>query len=169
MGYQCKGFNLIATVPKDDRYKMVEKTMKRLNYDRSALIETLHTAQETFGYLENETLKFIARRLKIPSSKVYGVATFYHFFRLKPKGKHTIVICMGTACYIKNADKILAKLEKKFDIKAGETTKDGLLSLVSARCVGSCSLAPIAIYDNKAIGHLEIEQSVNEAQELVKC
>ena len=160
---------MIATVPKDDRYKMVEKTMKRLNYDRSALIETLHTAQETFGYLENETLKFIARRLKIPSSKVYGVATFYHFFRLKPKGKHTIVICMGTACYIKNADKILAKLEKKFDIKAGETTKDGLLSLVSARCVGSCSLAPIAIYDNKAIGHLEIEQSVNEAQELVKC
>lgn len=160
---------MIATVPKDDRYKMVEKTMKRLNYDRSALIETLHTAQETFGYLENETLKFIARRLKIPSSKVYGVATFYHFFRLKPKGKHTIVVCMGTACYIKNADKILAKLEERFDIKAGETTKDGLLSLVSARCVGSCSLAPIAIYDNKAVGHLEIEQSVNEAQELVEC
>lgn len=160
---------MISTVPKDDRYKMVEKTMKKLSYDRSALIETLHTAQETFGYLENETLKFIAKRLKLPYSKVYGVATFYHFFRLKPKGKHTVVVCMGTACYIKDANKILQKLEEKFDIKAGETTKDGLLSLVSARCVGSCSLAPIAIYDNKAIGHLEIEQSVKEAQELIKC
>lgn len=160
---------MISTVLKDDRYKMVEKTMKKLNYDKSALIETLHTAQGSFGYLENETLKFIARRLKLPYSKVYGVATFYHFFRLKPKGKHTIVVCMGTACYIKDANKILQKLEEKFNIKAGETTKDELLSLVSARCVGSCSLAPIAIYDNKAIGHLDIEQSVTEAQELIKC
>jgi len=160
---------VISTVLKDDRYKMVEKTMKKLNYDKSALIETLHTAQETFGYLENETLKFIARRLKLPYSKVYGVATFYHFFRLKPKGKHTVVVCMGTACYIKDASNILKKLEERFNIKAGETTKDELLSLVSARCVGSCSLAPIAIYDNKAIGHLEIEQSVKEAEELVKC
>ncbi|MGB6327979.1 MAG: bidirectional hydrogenase complex protein HoxE [Halarcobacter sp.] len=160
---------MISTVLKDDRYKMVEKTMKKLNYDKSALIETLHTAQETFGYLENETLKFIARRLKLPYSKVYGVATFYHFFRLKPKGKHTVVVCMGTACYIKDASNILKKLEERFNIKAGETTKDELLSLVSARCVGSCSLAPIAIYDNKAIGHLEIEQSVKEAEELVKC
>jgi len=160
---------LLATFPNDDRYKMVEKTMKKLSYDRSALIETLHTAQETFGYLENETLKFIARRLKLPYSKVYGVATFYHFFRLRPKGKHTVVVCMGTACYIKDANKILEKLENKFNIKAGETTKDGLLSLISARCVGSCSLAPIAIYDNKAIGHLNIEQSIEEAQELVKC
>jgi bidirectional [NiFe] hydrogenase diaphorase subunit len=151
----------------DARYKMVEKTMKKLNYDRSALIETLHTAQETFGYLENETLKFVARRLKLPYSKVYGVATFYHFFRLKPKGKHTVVVCMGTACYIKGADKILAKMEEKFGIKAGETTKDNLLSLLSARCVGSCSLAPIAIYDNKPIGNLELEQSINEAKELL--
>lgn len=158
---------MTATI-KDDRYKMVEKTMKKLNYDRSALIETLHTAQETFGYLENETLKFIARRLRLPYAKVYGVATFYHFFRLKPKGKHTVVVCMGTACYIKNADKILEKLEEKFDVKAGGTTKDSLLSLISARCVGSCSLAPIAIYDDKPIGHLEIEQSVQEAEGLLK-
>jgi len=160
---------MTATIPKDDRYKMLEKTMKKLNYDRSALIETLHTAQETFGYLENATLKFIARRLKLPYSKVYGVATFYHFFRLKPKGKHTIVVCMGTACYIKDAKKILEKLENRFNIKAGETTKDALLSIISARCVGSCSLAPIAIYDNKPIGHLEINQSLEEAQELIKC
>lgn len=151
----------------DDRYKMVEKTMKKLGYDRSGLIETLHTAQETFGYLENDTLKFIARRLKLPFSKVYGVATFYHFFRLKPKGKHTTVVCMGTACYIKGADKILARLEERFGIKAGETTKDSLLSLLTARCVGSCSLAPIAIYDNKSVGKLSLEQALQEVEEII--
>ena len=151
----------------DDRYKMIERTMKKLGYDKSALIETLHTAQETFGYLENDVLKFIARRLKLPFSKVYGVATFYHFFRLKPKGKHTAVVCTGTACYIKGADAIVAKLQERFGIKAGETTADGLLSLLTARCVGSCSLAPIAIYDNKPVGKLSLEQSIKEAEEIV--
>ena len=152
----------------DDRYKMVEKTMKKLGYERSALIETLHTAQETFGYLENEVLKFIARRLKLPYSKVYGVTTFYHFFRLKPKGKHTTVVCTGTACYIKGANKILEIIEKKYGIKAGETTKDGLVSLLTARCVGSCSLAPIVIYDNKPIGNLSLEQSIKECSHMVE-
>ncbi|MBP7742238.1 MAG: bidirectional hydrogenase complex protein HoxE [Aliarcobacter sp.] len=156
------------TYQMDDRYKIVEKTMKKLGYDKSALIETLHTAQETFGYLENEVLKFIAKRLKLPFSKVYGVATFYHFFRLKPKGKHTAIVCTGTACYIKGAQKIVEALEEKFGIKSGETTKDNLLSLLTARCVGSCSLAPIAIYDEKPIGNLSVEQSVKEIEEIVK-
>lgn len=148
----------------DDRFKSVEKVMKKLGYDRSALIETLHFAQETFGYLGNDTLKFIARRLKLPFSKVYGVATFYHFFRLKPRGKHTVVVCMGTACYIKGTDKILASLERKFGIKAGETTKDGLLTLQTARCVGPCSLAPMAIYDDKLVGNQSIEKASKEAE-----
>ena len=156
------------TYQMDDRYKIVEKTMKKLGYDKSALIETLHTAQETFGYLENEVLKFIAKRLKLPFSKVYGVATFYHFFRLKPKGKHTAIVCTGTACYIKGAQKIVEALEEKFGIKSGETTKDNLLSLLTARCVGSCSLAPSAIYDEKPIGNLSVEQSVKEIEEIVK-
>lgn len=156
------------TVQKDDRYKMVEKTMKKLGYDRSALIETLHTAQETFGYLENDTLKFIARRLKLPFSKVYGVVTFYSFFRLKPKGKHTAVVCTGTACYIKGAKSILESLEKRFGIKAGETTKDGIISILTARCVGACSLAPVVIYDNKSVGKLTVEESEKTVQELIK-
>ena len=156
------------TVQTDDRYKMVVKTMKKLGYDRSALIETLHTAQETFGYLENETLKFIARRLKLPFSKVYGVATFYHFFRLKPKGKHTAVVCMGTACYIKGATAILESLESRFGIQAGETTKDALISVLTARCVGSCSLAPVAIYDNKSVGKLTLEVAEKTIEELIK-
>lgn len=154
--------------PTDDRYKMVEKTMKKLGYERSALIETLHTAQETFGYLENNTLKFIAKRLKLPFSKVYGVATFYHFFRLKPKGKHTAVVCMGTACYIKGAAAILETLERKYGIKTGETTSDDLLTLLEARCVGSCSLAPIVIYDNQISGNISIEASLNKMEAMLQ-
>jgi len=152
----------------DDRYKLVEKTMKKLGYEKSSLIETLHTAQETFGYLENDTLKFIATRLKLPFAKVYGVATFYHFFQLKPKGKHNAVVCTGTACYIKGANEILKKMEDKYDIKAGETTEDGNVSLLTARCVGSCSLAPIVIYDNKPVGNLELEQSIIECERMTK-
>lgn len=151
----------------DDRYKMVEKTMKKLGFEKGALIETLHSAQETFGYLENDVLKFISRRLKLPYSKVYGVATFYHFFRLKPKGKHTVVVCTGTACYIKGANKIVEALEKKFGIKIGETSKDNLVSLLSARCVGSCSLAPIVIYDNKPIGNLTLEDAISHTKEIL--
>ena len=104
----------------------------------------------------------------MPFSKVYGVATFYHFFRLKPKGKHTAVVCMGTACYIKGASAILESLESRFGIKAGETTKDALISVLTARCVGSCSLAPVAIYDNKSVGKLTLEEANKTIEELIK-
>jgi bidirectional [NiFe] hydrogenase diaphorase subunit len=151
----------------DDRYKLLDKSMKKLGYDKHALIETLHSAQETFGYLDKETLKFIAKRLKSPYSKVYGVATFYHYFRLKPKGQHNAVVCLGTACYIKGSQKILEQFEKKFNIKVGETTQDGLLSLLSARCVGSCSIAPVVVCDNKAKGNLTQESAMCEIEEML--
>lgn len=153
--------------PLDSRYKMVERTMKKLGYERDALIETLHSAQESFGYLENETLKFIAKKLKLPFSKVYGVATFYHFFRLKPKGEHTAVICTGTACYIKGADKILEAISKKFKIEVNKTTLDNKLSLITARCVGSCSLAPIVVYDGKVLGHLSEDSSIMHTERML--
>ena len=142
--------------------------MKKLGYDKSALIETLHVAQETFGYLEKDALKFIAKRLKTPYAKVYGVATFYHHFTLKPQGKHTAVVCLGTACYIKGAKDILESIEKRFDVKVGQTTKDSLLSLLSARCVGSCSIAPVVICDNKASGKLTIEEALAKVEEVLQ-
>lgn len=151
----------------DARYKMVEKTMKKLGYRKDALIESLHMAQETFGYLDKPVLNFIAKRLRLSTSKVYGVATFYHYFRLKPKGEHNAVVCMGTACYIKGADKILQALEKKFDIKVGQTTKDNLFSLLSARCVGSCSMAPVVIYDNRSKGKLTTDEALELAKEML--
>lgn len=152
----------------DDRYKTLEKGMKKLGYERSSLIEVLHTTQEIFGYLGVDTLKFIAQRLKLPYSKVYGVATFYNSFRLKPKGKHNVVVCIGTACYIKGANKIVETIENRFNIKAGETTPDGLLSLLSSRCFGSCALAPIIACDDVIKAKISIEDSLSVVEEMVK-
>lgn len=150
----------------DNRYKQVDRTMRKLGYQKSALIEALHTAQEIFGYLENDVLKFIATNLKLPQSKVYGVATFYHYFRLKPKGEHACVICTGTACYIKGVDKLIAALEARYGIKPGETTPDGKLSIMTARCFGSCALAPIAVFDKKSVGYLTEENIVTSCERM---
>lgn len=151
----------------DNRYKMLDQAMKRLGYEKSSLLEVLHVAQETFGYLDKDALKFIAKRLKLSFSKVYGVATFYHRFTLKPQGKHTIVVCLGTACYIKGAKEILSCIEERFNLKVSQTTHDGLLSLLSARCVGSCSIAPVMLCDNKTYGKLTAQESLEKIGEMI--
>jgi bidirectional [NiFe] hydrogenase diaphorase subunit len=131
----------------DKRFKILEAHMKKYQYRQDALIEVLHKAQELFGYLEDDLLLFVAYRLKLPASRVYGVATFYHFFTLKPQGKHTCVVCLGTACYVKGSARVLAAIEEKAGIKAGETTPDNELSLLTARCIGACGIAPAVVYD----------------------
>ena len=131
----------------DKRFKILEAHMKKYQYRQDALIEVLHKAQELFGYLEDDLLLFVAYRLKLPASRVYGVATFYHFFTLKPQGRHTCVVCLGTACYVKGADKVLAAVEAKSKIKAGETTQDNQISLLTARCIGACGIAPAVVFD----------------------
>lgn len=131
----------------DKRFKILEAHMKKHQFKQDALIEVLHKAQELFGYLEDDLLLFIAYKLKLPASRVYGVATFYHFFTLKPKGRHTCVVCMGTACYVKGADRLLAAIEQQARVKAGETTPDNQLSLLTARCIGACGIAPAVVYD----------------------
>lgn len=131
----------------DKRFKILEAHMKKHQHRQDALIEILHKAQELFGYLDDDQLLFVAHGLKLPPSRVYGVATFYHFFRLKPKGEHTCVVCMGTACYVKGADKILAAIEQFAGVRAGETTPDGRVSILTARCIGACGIAPAVVYD----------------------
>lgn len=153
---------LPAAPSADKRWRLVEATMRRHGYADNALIETLHTVQEAFGYLDDEALRYVARALRVPPSKVYGVATFYHFFQLKPAGEHTCVVCMGTACYIKGAGNILAALEQKHGVKPGETTKDGKLSVLTARCIGSCGLAPAVVFDGDVVGKLEKPEAVLE-------
>ena len=148
----------------DKRFKILEAHIKKHQFKQDALIEVLHKAQELFGFLEDDLLLFIAYRLKLPASRVYGVATFYHFFTLKPNGKHTCVVCMGTACYVKGADKVLAAVEEKARIKAGETTPDGELSLLTARCIGACGIAPAVVYD----GAVTPRQTPEQVLEKVK-
>src|SRR3954447_442759 len=132
---------------------MLDASMKRHRFQPDALIEVLHTAQELFGYLQNDLLYYIAHGLKLPLSRVYGVATFYHFFTLKPKGKHTCVVCTGTACYVKGADALLAVVMDETHVSPGETTADGEVSLLTARCLGACGIAPAVVLDNKVVGH----------------
>jgi bidirectional [NiFe] hydrogenase diaphorase subunit len=136
---------------KDKRWLLVDATMRRHGYSEHCLIEALHTAQESFAFLDEETLRFIANSLNLPLSKVYGVATFYNHFTLKPQGKHTCVVCLGTACYIKGSAQLISAVEKVYSVKAGGTTKDSELSLVSARCIGSCGLAPAAVVDGEVL------------------
>ena len=129
--------------------------MRRHGYARDALIETLHTVQQSFGYLDKESLKFVANSLRVSLSQAYGVATFYHFFSLKPPGKHTCLVCLGTACYIKGADQLIACAEETLHIDCGETTPDQNASLLTARCIGSCSFAPVVVYDGELVGNEE--------------
>ncbi len=152
-------------LPSDDkRWKIVEATARRHGREPQALIETLHTVQESFGYLDETALRFVAGTLRVPLSRVYGAATFYHFFTLKPKGKHTCVVCTGTACYIKGAPSLLDAVEQKWGIRAGETTPDGKLSLLTARCLGSCGLAPAAVLDNTVLGKVGPEDMVKRIE-----
>ena len=148
----------------DKRFKILEVHMKKHQFRQDALIEVLHKAQELFGYLEDDLLLFVSHKLKLPPSRVYGVATFYHFFQLKPQGQHACVVCMGTACYVKGADKVLAAVEDKARIKAGETTPDGEVSLLTARCIGACGIAPAVVYD----GTVTPRQTPDMALEKVK-
>ncbi len=131
----------------DKRFKILEVHMKKHQFRQDTLIEVLHKAQELFGYLEDDLLLFVAYKLRLPPSRVYGVATFYHFFTLKPKGEHTCVVCMGTACYVKGADKVIAAVEEELKIQPGETTPDHKVSLLTARCIGACGIAPAVVYD----------------------
>jgi bidirectional [NiFe] hydrogenase diaphorase subunit len=137
----------------DKRFRVLEVAMKRHQFRHDALIEVLHTAQELFGYLELDLLYFIARHLKLPPSRVYGVATFYHFFTLKPKGRHTCVICTGTACYVKGADALLTAVRDEAHLQPGDTSEDGEISLLTARCLGACGNAPVVIVDGAIQGH----------------
>jgi bidirectional [NiFe] hydrogenase diaphorase subunit len=150
----------------DKRWKLVNATMRRNGYAGHALIETLHSVQDAFGFLDEGSLRFVAASLDLPLSKVYGVATFYHLFALKPKGRHACVVCTGTACYIKGAGALVERLQERYDINPGDTTKDDRLSLLTARCVGACGLAPAIVVDGDVLGKLDSETLIEKLEEL---
>lgn len=128
--------------------------MRRQGFAPRALIEALHTVQQSFGYLDEPAMRYVAASLHVPPSRVYGVATFYHHFSLKPQGRHTCVVCLGTACYIKGSTAVLQAVEDEYAVHPGETTEDGAVSLLTARCLGTCGLAPVAVVDGQVLGML---------------
>lgn len=148
----------------DKRFKLLDAAMKRHHHRADALLEVLHTAQELFGHLDMGLLYYIAHHLKQPLSRVYGVATFYHFFTFTAKGAHTCVICLGTACYVKGAGAVQTAVEQELAIKAGQTRADGKASVQMARCLGACGLAPAVVFDGNVVGNVTAEK----AHELVK-
>lgn len=136
----------------DKRRELLDKFMRQHGYDDSALLEILHKAQELYGYLDNESLMYVAQSLNLPPSHVYGVATFYSFFKLKAPGEHVVTGCLGTACYVKGVEQIMQAVEREFNIKRGESTTDGKLSLFVTRCIGACAMAPSVVIDGEVIG-----------------
>ena len=158
---------MAATTPPttaDPRLKAVVVAIKRHRARPDSLLEVLHRVQEVYGHLPTDVLWFVARQLKLPPSRVYGVATFYHFFTLKPKGRHTCVTCRGTACHIKGSDAVLGAIEDEAGAQAGTTAADGSVTVQTARCLGACGLAPVVIYD----GTVEPRQSPESARERVR-
>ncbi|HEY8362774.1 MAG TPA: NADH-quinone oxidoreductase subunit NuoE [Tissierellaceae bacterium] len=121
------------------------------------LMPVLQEAQEKFGYLPEEILELISKELKIPLAEIYGVATFYSQFTFVPKGENNISVCLGTACYVKGAEKILEELENILDIKSGETTSDLKFSITPTRCLGACRQAPVINVKDETYGKLKPE------------
>ena len=150
------------------KYQELAKYIEELDYKPTELIAILHRAQHLFGYLPREVQEFIAEKLNINVSKVYGVVTFYSFFTMEKKGKYVINICMGTACFVRGADKILKEFENKLGIKNGETTADGKFTLSTLRCVGACGLAPVVQVNGKTYGNATLETVAQILEEYSK-
>ncbi|NLW84647.1 MAG: NADH-quinone oxidoreductase subunit NuoE [Phycisphaerae bacterium] len=138
-------------------------------YAESYLIAVLHKAQELFGYLPRQVMDEVAEALQIPTAHIWGVATFYHYFNLEPIGKHVISVCMGTACYVKGATKILDVLKKELGVQIGQTTEDRLFTLQEARCLGACGIAPVIMIDDKIYGELDAKKTVEVINQIRKA
>lgn len=142
----------------NSKFKELGKYIDSLPSKEGALIEVLHTAQSIFGYLPKEVQEYVAKKLDLPVSKVYGVITFYSFFTTEPLGKNVINVCMGTACFVRGSGNVLAEFEKELGIKSGQTTQDLKFTLGSLRCVGACGLAPVITVNGRVYGHTTPEQ-----------
>jgi NADH-quinone oxidoreductase subunit E len=122
---------------------------------RGNLIMVLHKVQQHYGYVPRKAAMEVARMLDVPLAKIYGVVTFYHFFKLKKPGKYNIQVCMGTACYLKGGEDIIDELEELLGIGVNSVTEDGLFSIEAVRCVGCCGLAPVLVIGTDVYGKLK--------------
>ncbi len=151
-----------------EKYDELNNFIESLETTKGALIEILHKAQHIFGYLPRDVQLYIARKLGIPGAEVFGVVSFYSYFSTKPSGKHTISVCMGTACFVRGADKVLEKFKEKLGIESNETTEDGLFTIKDVRCIGACGLAPVVMVDGKVFGRVKPDD-INDILDLYRA
>lgn len=152
-----KGAHALTLSVKDlpqEKFDELDAYIKTLSDQKGSLIHVLHRAQEIFGYLPREVQLFVAKKLDISGAEVFGVVSFYSYFTMLPRGKHTISVCMGTACFVKGSDKVLDEFKLKLGISTGETTADKQFTLRDVRCLGACGLAPIITVGEKVFGHV---------------
>lgn len=147
-----------------DQNTKLKKELKKWKGVPGALLQVLRAAQDIYGYLSPQVMLQISKELNVPLSQVYGVATFYHYFKFKKPGVHKIKVCTGTACYIKGSGAVIEALEKLLKIKEGDTTSDGMFSLEAVRCLGCCGLAPVMLIDDQVYGNV----TPTKAEEIVK-
>lgn len=152
----CK--NELAQAMYDELGDYIDKLPEK----KGSLISVLHRAQSIFGYLPREVQQYVAKKLDISVSQVYGVVSFYSFFTMVPKGKHPISVCLGTACYVRGADKVVEAFKRELGVNVGETTPDGKFSLDALRCVGACGLAPVVLVGDKVYGRISTAEQVKE-------
>jgi bidirectional [NiFe] hydrogenase diaphorase subunit len=139
----------------DERMRAVDAHLRRTHGEQDQLVQVLHVAQDVFGYLNNDILRYVAHALRLPPSLVYGVATFYHLFSFDPPGEHVCTVCTGTACFVKGADDVVARLATHFGLPVGQTSSNKRLTLRTARCLGSCGLAPVLVLDGTVHGRMD--------------
>ncbi|MEF9959654.1 MAG: NAD(P)H-dependent oxidoreductase subunit E [Niameybacter sp.] len=145
-----------------EMYAELEVFIDALPEKRGALISVLHKAQAIFGYLPKEVQEFVGQKLGVSVAQVYGVVSFYSFFTMEPKGKYPISVCLGTACYVRGADRVLDAFKSELGIEVGQTTEDGKFSLDALRCVGACGLAPVVMIGDKVYGRINTAEQVKE-------
>ncbi|MBT3287132.1 MAG: NADH-quinone oxidoreductase subunit NuoE [Victivallales bacterium] len=136
------------------RFQELDEFIAQQSKGRDALIPILHKAQDLFGFLPIDVQEHVAKAMDLPVSEVLGVVTFYHYFTMQPRGRHTVNICLGTACYVRGAKKVVEALTQELDIKMGETTEDRRFSLTAQRCFGACGLAPVIMIDDDVHGRV---------------
>lgn len=153
---------------KENQVQQLKDICKSFGNKPGELINVLHKAQSTFGYLPAEVQEVIAQELNMSVAKVYGVVTFYSFFTMTPMGEHPIAICMGTACYVRGAEKVLDEFKRLLNVEVGKTTPDGKFSVSCLRCVGACGLAPVVMVGDKTYGRVSPDEVKNIIAEYQK-
>jgi NADP-reducing hydrogenase subunit HndA len=143
----------------------IKEICASFNKDPQELINILHGCQEHFGYLPAEVQEVISSETGIPVAKIYGVVTFYSFFTMTPKGKNPVSVCLGTACYVRGAEKVLEEFKKELGLQVGQVSKDGKFSLSTLRCVGACGLAPVVLVGEKTYGRVAPDDIKNILKE----